>query len=430
MRTKELTLSGYRHDVCSAVHPMAIASPFFTSLQLEKHGLNWVQSGIPLGHPLDRGRAVMLHRSFEETCKSLGVDGGRYRRVFGPLTRQASDLYGDLLKPLGIPRHMLRVARFSIRALLPANALAAVFRTEEARALIAGTSGHSVMPFHHPLSSAVGVVLHIAAHVGGWPIPTGGSQEIANALVRILVAKGGAVRCGCRIERFEELPRARAYLFDVSPCNLSHICGDALPASYRERLEAYRHGPGVFKVDFALSEAIPWSNKGCRAAGTVHVGGSFEEIASSEHAAWDGRHTDTPFVLVAQPSVSDPTRAPKGRHVGWAYCHVPNGSTVSRLDIINSQIERFAPGFRDCILASHTMNCVEMEDYNANYIGGDIIGGITDWRQLYSRPVGVRDPYATPNPRIFLCSASTPPGGGVHGMCGFWAAKSVLRRFS
>ena len=429
-RTKDLTLSGFRHDVCSAVHPMALASPFFTSLNLEAHGLSWVQSKIPLGHPLDHGRAVLLHRSLAETCDGLGVDGGAYRRVFEPLTRQATSLFEDLLKPFGIPRHPIRMARFGVRALLPATTLARFFRTAEARALFAGTSGHSVRPLHQTLTSAVGIVLQVAAHVGGWPIPAGGSQEIANVLARVLVANGGAVTCGCRVERFEELPPARAYLFDVSPRQLSRICGDALPAAYRQRLEAYRHGPGVFKVDYALSEPIPWSNAACRSAGTVHVGGSFEEIAAAERAAWDGSLTETPFVLVAQPSVSDPTRAPAGRHVGWAYCHVPSGSTVSRRDCIESQIERYAPGFRDCILAAHTLNCAEMEEYNPNYIGGDIIGGVTDWRQLFTRPVGLRDPYATPNPKIFLCSASTPPGGGVHGMCGYWAAQSVRRRWA
>ncbi len=428
MRTTELTLPGFHHDVCSAVHPMGMASPFLRSLELEKHGLEWLQPEVPLAHPLDQGRAVVLHRSLEETCAGLGRDGARYRRFFAPLIAHADDLYEDLLKPAGIPKHPITMARFGIGAGLPATIFSKYFATEEARALFGGNASHSVMALEHLLTSAIGLVLQISAHAVGWPIPKGGSQNIAASMIRCLEALGGEVRCQTPIQSLADLPPAKAYLFDVSPKNLAMICGEDLPSSYRQKLEAYRHGPGVFKVDYALNTPIPWANADCRKAGTVHVCGTFAEIAASERAAWEGKHTDKPFVLLAQPSITDATRAPDGKHIAWAYCHVPNGSTEDRLEIINAQIERFAPGFRDCILATHTMNCAAMEAYNPNYIGGDVVGGVTDWKQLFTRPVGLWNPYATPNPRVFICSASTPPGGGVHGMCGYWAAESVMKR--
>jgi len=428
MRTKELTLPGFRHDVCSAVHPMGVASPFMKSLNLEQNGLRWIQPELPLAHPLDRGRSVVLHQSLDETCAGLGRDGDRYRTFFEPLVRNADKLYSDLLKPAGLPSHPFLMARFGIGAGLPAAVFARFFATEEARALFAGNAAHSVMAFEMLLTSAIGLVLQTCAHAVGWPIPEGGSQSIADAMVRILEAHGGKVECSHEVKSLANLPPAKAYLFDVSPRNLSKICGEALPASYRRKLEAYRHGPGVFKVDYALSEPIPWANEACRKAGTVHVGGTYAEIAASERAAWDGKPTDKPFVLVAQPTVQDPTRAPAGKHIAWAYCHVPNGSALDKSQIIQAQIERFARGFSDVILAKHTMNTTAMEAYNHNYIGGDVIGGVTDWRQLFTRPVGLLDPYATPNPKVYICSASTPPGGGVHGMCGYWAAEAVLQR--
>lgn len=430
MRTKELTLPGFKHDVCSAVHPMGMASPFLKTLELEKHGLKWLQPEMPLAHPLSEGRAAVLHRSLEETCAQFTArDATVYRLFFERLVVHADDLYADLLKPFGLPRHPITMARFGMGAGLSANAFAGLFQTEKARALFAGNAGHSVMAFHLPLTAAIALVLQLSAHAVGWPIPEGGSQSIADAMVRKLESLGGEVRCGWRVKSLDELPSARAHLFDVSPRNLARICGDELPERYREKLEAYRHGPGVFKVDYALNAPIPWISDDCRKAGTVHVGGTFEEIADSECDAWDGNLSDRPFVLVAQPSITDPTRAPMGKHVAWAYCHVPNGSTEDRLDVINAQVERFAPGLRDCILATHTMNCAEMESYNANYIGGDVVGGVTDLTQLFTRPVGLLNPYATPNPNIYICSASTPPGGGVHGMCGYWAAEAVLRRW-
>jgi len=430
MRTKELTLPGFRHDVCSAVHPMGVASPFMRSLELENYGMRWLQPEVPLAHPLDGGRSVVLHRSLDETCAGLGKDGARYRRFFAQLVERADDLYADLLKPAGIPKNPVLMGRFGIGAGLPASVFARYFGTEEARALFAGNAAHSVMSLDMLLTSAIGLVLQMSAHAAGWPIPEGGSQSIADAMVRILETHGGKVECSHEVKSLADLPPAKAYLFDVSPVHLSRICGDALPAGYRNKLEAYRHGPGVFKVDYALSAPIPWANAACHKAGTVHVGGTFAEIAASERAAWEGKATDKPFILVAQPTVQDPSRAPDGNHVAWAYCHVPNGSVLDKQKIIQDQIERFAPGFSDVILATHTMNATAMEAYNHNYIGGDVVGGVTDWRQLFTRPVSLWNPYATPNPKVYICSASTPPGGGVHGMCGYWAAEAVLKKLA
>ncbi|CAN5916326.1 NAD(P)/FAD-dependent oxidoreductase [soil metagenome] len=426
MRTKELTLPGFRHDVCSAVHPMGLASPFFRSLELEKHGLKWLQPEVPLAHPLDDGREAVLFQSLEQTCLGLGIDGARYRRFFAPLIEHAHNLYGDLLAPAGIPKHPFTVARFGIGAALPATLFAKYFQSTEARALFAGNAAHSVMPLENLLTSAIGLMLQMSAHAVGWPMAKGGSQSLADTLLRIFESHGGEVQCSRQVKSLEELPTSKAYLFDLSPRNLAKITGEALPLGYRQKLLAFRHGPGVFKVDYALSAAIPWQAENCRKAGTVHVGGTLEEITASERDAWEGRHSEKPFTLVVQPTICDPTRAPEGKHVAWAYCHVPHGSTKDMLETINSQIERFAPGFRDGILATHIMNCEAMEAYNANYIGGDVVGGITDWRQLFTRPVARWNPYTTPNPKIFLCSASTPPGGGVHGMCGYWAAETAL----
>jgi phytoene dehydrogenase-like protein len=427
-RTKELTLPGFKHDVCSAVHPMGVASPFMRALELERHGLRWLHPDVPLAHPLENGRAAVLHRSFEDTCTGLGKDAAIYRRYFGPLVKNGEALFGDILKPARLPRHPITMIRFGIGALMPAMVFASCFDTEEGRALFGGSAAHSIMPLEKPFTSAIGLVLQVSGHAGGWPIPEGGSHRITETMAAILRDLGGEIECGWPVKSLDELPPAKALLFDVSPRNLSRICGEALPARYRRKLEAYRHGPGVFKVDYALGDPIPWTNEWCRQAGTVHVGGTIEEIAASEREAWFGKHSAKPFVLVSQPTIHDPSRAPAGKHVAWAYCHVPSRSTTDMLDTINTQIERFAPGFRDCILAQHTMNCADIEAHNPNYIGGDVIGGVTDWRQLFTRPAGLIQPYATPNPRVFICSASTPPGGGVHGMCGYWAARCVLKR--
>lgn len=429
MRTKELTLPGFHHDVCSAVHPTGIASPFFRSLKLEEHGLRWVHPEIPLAHPLDGGRAAVLHRSLDETADGLGRDRIAYRVLFESLVEHAQALYPSIFTPIGIPRHPLLMARFGIPAAMPAEWLArSLFTSDEARALFAGNAAHCVLPLHHLLTSAIGVLLQLSAHAVGWPVAEGGSQSIASALASVLKKHDGEIICGWTVKTMAELPPARAYLFDTSPAVMSRIVGDALPDRFRRRLDAYRHGPGIFKVDYALSEPVPWTNEACRKAGTVHVGGTLDEIAASERDAFEGRHSERPFILVGQQSLADPTRAPAGKHTLWAYCHVPAGSTVDMEQVITTQIERFAPGFRDIILARHTMNCPQVEAYNMNYLGGDIVGGMADVTQILTRPVARLDPYSTPNQKIFICSASTPPAGGVHGMCGFNAARSVLRR--
>jgi phytoene dehydrogenase-like protein len=427
-RTKELTLPGFKHDVCSASHPMGVASPFMRGLDLEARGLRWLQPKVPLAHPLEDGRAGVLHRSLDETCAGLGKDGAIYRRYFAPLVKKADDLFGDILRPARLPRHPITMTRFGVGAMMPAMVFASIFDTEEGRALFGGNAAHSIIPLEKFFTTAIGLVLQICAHSVGWPIPEGGSQRITETMADILRGLGGEIQCGWQVNTLAELPPAKALLFDVSPRNLSRICGDALPGRYRLKLEAFRHGPGVFKVDYALNAPIPWTNEWCRKAGVVHVGGTIEEIATSERESWFGKHPAKPFILVNQPTLDDPSRAPAGKHIAWAYCHVPAGSTTDMLEAMNAQIERFAPGFRDCVLAQHTMNCAQMEDYNANYIGGDVVGGVNDLRQLFTRPAGLIQPYATPNPRVFLCSASTPPGGGVHGMCGYWAAKCVLKR--
>lgn len=427
-RTKELTLPGFKHDVCSAVHPMGVASPFMRSLELEKHGLKWLNPEVPLAHPLEDGRAGVLFRSLEETCASLGKDAGIYRRYFAPLAKHAQELVGDILKPISLPRHPITMTRFGVGAMMPATVLASIFDTEEGKALFGGCAAHSIMPLEKPFTSAIGLVLQVCAHAVGWPIPEGGSQSITETMASILRSLGGEIQCGWNVKTLDELPPAKAVLFDISPRNLARICGEALPAKYRTKLEAYRHGPGVFKVDYALNAPIPWKNEHCRQAGTVHVGGTIESLALGEREAWFGKRSEKPFVLVAQPTIHDPSRAPAGKHIAWAYCHVPAGSSEDMLETITRQIEHYAPGFRDCVITQHTMSAPQMEAYNANYIGGDVIGGVTDWKQLYTRPVGLFNPYATPNPKVFICSASTPPGGGVHGMCGYWAAECVRKR--
>ena len=431
MRTKELTLPGFHHDVCSAVHPTGVASPFFQSLKLEEHGLKWIHPQVLLAHPLDGGRAAVLHRSVDETAEGLGKDGWVYRLLFEHLTAEAGKLFPDVFTPLGIPKHPLLMAHFGVVAMQPAALLAKMlFRTDEAQALLAGNAAHSVLPLEHMFTSAIAMMLQTAAHAEGWPVAEGGSQRICDALVSKLKSLGGEVRCGWNVKSLSELPESRVVLFDTSPRVMTKIAGDALPSSYVNRLMKFKHGPGVFKVDYALSGPVPWTNQACRKAGTVHVGGTLDEIRVSELDAYEGRHSEKPFVLVAQQSLCDPTRAPAGKHTLWAYCHSPAGSTVDMGEMIERQIERFAPGFRDVVLAKHSYHSMQMEAYNQNYIGGDIVGGMASWSQIMTRPIASLCPYATPNKRLFLCSASTPPAGGVHGMCGWNAANAVLARSS
>lgn len=429
MRTAELTLPGFRHDICSAIHPLGMGSPFFKNLPLGEYGLEWIQPELPLAHPFDDGTAVALRRSVAETAEQLGRDGSSYRRLLAPLVADWEEIASEFLGPLRLPRHPLAMTKFGVRALWPATTLArTLFRTPQARALIAGLGGHAIMPLEWPLTAAFGLMLGTLAHRVGWPLPRGGSQSIADALAAYFTGLGGEIATNHEVKSLSELPPARAVLLDVTPRQLLALTGETLPPGYRRQLERYRHGPGVFKVDWALSEPIPWRAEACRRAGTVHLGPTLDEIALSERLIWRGELSERPFTLVTQQSVFDESRAPEGRHTGWAYCHVPNGSSVDMSGAIEAQIERFAPGFRDCIIGRHTMSTDDFQRYNPNYIGGDINGGVQNWRQLFTRPVPRFNPYTTPLSKVYLCSSSTPPGGGVHGMCGYHAAQTALRR--
>ncbi len=424
-RSSELTLPGFLHDVCSAVHPMAVASPFLRTLPLHEHGLKWIHPPYPLAHPFDDGGAAILDHSIEKTCQSLGVDGNAYRKLVGPLEAQWDLLAETILGPIGVPKNPLVMARFGIHALQPASRLArSSFKSESARALFAGLAAHSVMPLGAWGTSAIGLVLAGAAHVKGWPIPKGGSQQIAEAMASYLRSLGGEILTGTRVRSLKDLPPSRIVLCDLSPRGLLQIAGENFPSGYRRALAKFRHGPGVFKVDWALRGPIPWLAEQCRQAGTVHLGGTLSEIARSEREPWRNEISERPFVLLAQPSLFDPSRAPAGCHTAWAYCHVPNGSEYDMTDRIEAQVERFAPGFREQILARSTRSPAQMERENSNLVGGDITGGANTLRQLFLRPT--RRLYATPMKGLFLCSASTPPGGGVHGMCGYHAAMRAL----
>jgi phytoene dehydrogenase-like protein len=427
-RTAELTLPGFRHDVCSAAHPMGILSPFFRTLPLEEHGLRWIKPEASVAHPLDDGPAVMLWRDLDRTAQELGGDARAYRDLLAPLLRDPHAFLGDLLAPLRIPKKPFTMMRFGLSAIRSAVGLAKRFREPRARALFAGCAGHAIMPLEKPLTAALGLVFLLAGHIEEWPIAEGGSQAITNALASYLRSLGGRIETGRWIRALEDLPPARVYLFDTSPKQLAEIAAPVLAAGYVRRLLRYRYGPGTFKLDWALDGPIPWKDERTRLASTVHVGGTLEELALSEAQMWRGEHPERPFVLVVQQSELDPTRAPEGKHTGYAYCHVPSGSTRDLTGVLEAQIERFAPGFRDRILAKHAMTAAGFERYSPSYVGGAITGGVADLFQLFTRPVARIDPYTTPNARVFLCSASTPPGGGVHGMCGYWAARSALRR--
>jgi Phytoene dehydrogenase and related proteins len=427
-RSAELTLPGFTHDLCSAVHPLGIGSPFFRELPLERYGLHWMQPEFPLAHPVEGEIAAVLQRSLEKTAAGLGADQVSYARLMSPLVEQADNLSAEFLQPiLHRPKHPVLLARFGLEAFRSACGLVnKKFTGASARALFAGLAAHSFMRLEDVPSAAIGLVLGMLAHAAGWPLARGGSQRIADALAAHLRYLGGEIQTGFRVEHLDQLPLARATLFDLTPLQLVLLMEEKLPDSYRRRLGRFRYGPGVFKVDYALNAAIPWRNESCRRAGTVHVGGSFEEIAAAERKVVEGKIPDRPFLLLAQPTVVDPTRAPAGKHILWAYCHVPNGSRFDMTERMENQIERFAPGFRGCILARHTMNCEAMEAKNSNLVGGDINGGAFDLRQLVARPIFSATPYRIPVPGYYLCSSSTPPGGGVHGMCGFYAAEAAL----
>ncbi len=426
-RSAELTLPGYVHDVCSAIHPLGYASPFFSTLPLEEHGLKWVHPLAPLAHPFDDGTAAVLERSVEETGKALDPDADAYRKLMGPIARDWNRLVGSLLGPPRPPRHPFALARFGMRAVRSARGLAEnLFEGEKARGLFAGNAAHSALPMEQAPSAAFGLVLGGLGHAVGWPLPKGGSQKIGDALVSYLLSLGGEVYTGVRVGSVEEVPRTRSVLFDVSPRQLLKIAGEHFTDRYRRALERYRYGPGVFKVDFALDGPIPWRAEECRQAATVHLGATLDEISFGEAAAWRGEHPEKPFVLLAQQSLFDETRAPEGKHTVWTYCHLPNGSTFDMTERIEAQIERFAPGFKGRILARSTMSPADFERTNANLVGGDIYGGIQDFRQLFARPAVRLTPYSTPAKGLYICSSSTPPGGGVHGMCGYFAARAAL----
>ena len=428
-RTSELTLPGFRHDVCSALHPLAAGSPFLSKLPLAEHGLEWIHPRYPVAHALDDGGAAVLERDVGATAASLGEDARAYGRLMSPLARDWSAIAAGAMGPLRAPRNPIAMGRFGLRALRSARGLAdAWLRSERARALFAGIAAHSVTPLEFRGSAAAGLVLQVAGHAVGWPMPRGGAQSITDAMVSYLQSLGGEVVTGVRVESLDELTHARAALLDVGAREFARIVGDRLPSSYGRRLDAFQHGPGVFKMDWALDAPIPWSAAECAGAGTVHLGGTLEEVADAEAAVWRGEHPERPFVLLAQPTMFDDARAPAGKHIAWAYCHVPNGSDFDMTERIEAQVERFAPGFRQTILARSAMSPSDFQAYNSNYVGGDIGGGANTLRQLFARPVSVIAPYRTPIDGVYLCSASTPPGAGVHGMCGYWAARDALKR--
>jgi phytoene dehydrogenase-like protein len=428
-RSEELTRPGFVHDTCSTVHALALASPFLSSLPLAEHGLELVHPDAPLAHPLDDGSAVLLERSVEETAGCLGSDAEAYRRLFRPLVRNARELMGEILGPLRPPRHPLVVARFGASALRSAVGLArSRFEGERARALLGGCSAHSMLSLRSPASGAFGIVLMVSAHQVGWPVARGGSQQVADALSSHLRTLGGEIETGRWVESLEELEGVDTTLLDVTPRQLLRLAGSRLPDRYARRLARYRYGPGVFKLDWALDGPIPWTAAEVARAGTVHVGGTLDQIAASEQAAVRGEHSERPFVLLVQPTLFDHTRSPEGQHTAWAYCHVPHGSARDMTGAIEAQVERFAPGFKDLIVGRSALNAADIEQRNPNYVGGDINGGVQDLRQLFTRPVARPVPYGTPVAGLYICSSSTPPGGGVHGMCGYFAARSALRR--
>ncbi len=427
-RTEELTLPGFHHDVCSTVHPLAVASPFFRSLNLERFGLDWIDPPAPLAHVLREGHVVTLERSVDATARQLGRDGTAYRGLLETFAKRFEELGPIVLAGVRVPKSPVLMARFGLAGLRSMEGLArSRFREDAAGALLAGIAAHAILPLDARATAAFALVLASAAHAVGWPIAQGGSGAIVAALVECLRETGGEIVTGVRVSALRDLPAARAYVLDVTPRQLLAIAGDRLTSRYRRSLERYRYGPGVFKMDWALGGPIPGRESECGRAGTVHLWGNLERVARAEAMVHRGAVDPAPFGILAQPRLFDPSRAPPGRHTAWAYCHVPHGSDDDYSAAIESLIERFAPGFRDLVLARHCMTARELERYDANYVGGDIAGGMSDLRQLVFRPVAKLDPYATSAPDLFLCSSSTPPGGGVHGMCGYWAAQSVLR---
>ena len=428
MRTGELIEPGYRHDICSAIHPMAASSPFMKNLPLSKHGLEWIQPEFAAAHPLDNEETAILSTDLFDTAYRLGHDESTYKSIVSPLVENWESLTNDFLGPLRFPKKPFQLAAFGLKGLQPASLYQRHFKTERAKALFAGMAAHSILPLQSIATTAIGLVFFGAAHTGGWPLPKGGSQSIADAMASYFKSLGGEIETDFTVSNLGQLPASKAVLFDLTPRQVANIVGDRFPTSYQNKLKKFRYGSGAFKIDYILSEPVPWKDPECKKAGTVHLGGTFREIAESEKEMDNGDHSENPFVLIAQQSLFDDTRTPNEKHTLWAYCHVPNGSTVNMTTPIENQIERFAPGFRDTIVAKRVMNTKDLHNYNANYIGGDINGGRQDITQLFTRPVSLYQPYATPAKGIYFCSSSTPPGGGVHGMCGFHAANLALKK--
>lgn len=427
LRSAELTLPGYIHDICSAVHPLAVASPFFSQLPLHKYGLQYMQPTIPVAHPFDNGSAAIISGSVKHSAELLGMDGKAYQKLMSPVVEDWPAIAPDVLGPLHYPKHPLAMARFGLNAITPASYLVKRFKTDKARALFGGMAAHSIQPLTNLATSAIGLVLMALAHLQGWPIPKGGSNQIANALSLYFESIGGTIETNVYVSSLKQLPSTHAVLLDVTPKQLLQIAGHRFSSLYKWQLERYRYGMGVFKIDWALDSPIPFKANECRQAGTIHIGNNFEEIAANEQLTARGGYPKKPFVILSQPSLFDASRAPAGKHTAWAYCHVPNGSQKDMTEAIENQVERFAPGFKETILARHVMNTAQLEAYNPNYIGGDINGGVIDIGQLFTRPVVRWSPYKTSAKGIYICSSSTPPGGGVHGMCGYHAAKKALK---
>jgi phytoene dehydrogenase-like protein len=426
-RSEPLTLPGFVHDVCSAIHPLGAASPAMRSLPLAEHGLEWIYPDIPLAHPLDGGRVAQLERGVDTTAAGLGVDARTYRRLVHPFVDSSTALIDGLMSPLDLPpRHPLLLARYGAVGILPAALVARRFHTDEGAAMFSGLAAHAILSLQSPLTAGFGLFLGVLAHAVGWPMAKGGSVAIADALAAIVREHGGTIVCDHRVTSLRDLPPARATLLDLTPRQVLAVDDGRLPARYRRSLARYRYGPGVFKIDWALDGPAPWSNPETLRAATVHLGGTAAEVAASEREVGHGRHAEKPYTLFVQSTPFDPSRAPAGKHTAWAYCHVPAGSTVDMTDAIEAQVERFAPGFRDQILARHVMGPGAMESYDENYVGGDINGGVSDFRQFFARPRLSLHPWAIPVPGLYLCSSSTPPGGAVHGMCGWHAARLAL----
>lgn len=424
-RSAELTLPGFTHDICSAVHPLALGSPFFSTLPLDQYGLQFIHSPIALAHPFDDGTAAILDASVETTSEKLGRDRAAYRDLMTPFVDRWHDLAKDLLGPPRFPRHPLLTARFGIRAIRSAKSLAEnTFQDDKTRALFAGLAAHSFLALDQLATSAFGLVLGLLAHTNGWPIARAGSQSISNALAAYFKDLGGEIFTDRRVESLSDLPPAKAILCDLTPRQIVRIAGEALPSGFRSKLTRYRYGPAAFKMDWALNAPVPWRSPECSKAATIHLGGSFAEVLASEKLVNSGQHAEKPFIILCQPSLFDPSRAPQGKHTLWAYCHVPNGSKIDMTANIENQIERFAPGFRDCILARSVMTPMNLEQHNANLVGGDINGGSQHLAQMFTRPTARL--YSTARKGLYICSSSTPPGGGVHGLCGYHAARAAL----